>query len=179
MDCSCPEHGSWAWAEDGEVRREETFPGKASIHLFTSLAQQQNLYADVILVGVGPGSFNGIRVSVSCALGMALSWKSKVESMRSTDAIAWQLRDKTELNICTPGRQGEFFLAQYAEGKITSEPAVHPLTTLGEIRQAVASHPMNGIGNFIPPKASDLIHYYLAHGGAGLSLQPIHPQQSS
>jgi len=183
LDCSCPEHGTWAWAENGAVQRAETFPGKASIHLFTHLAAHRNLQSDILLVGVGPGSFNGIRVSISCAMGMAAAWGSPVEAMRSTDALAWKNREKNLLSIFTPGRKGEFFLTRYAEGKLTSSPTVHPLTTLENILPscgyAISSHPIAGIENFTPPQAADLIHYYLANGPEHLSLQPIHPQQTA
>src|SRR5436305_7492264 len=44
--------------------------------------------ADHILVGVGPGSFTGIRVAIAAAHGLAIGWNAKLEGFSSLGLIA-------------------------------------------------------------------------------------------
>lgn len=182
IDCSCPGHGSWAAAENQNILQQGTFPGKASVHLFSGLKQICTLdwKAETVLVGVGPGSFSGIRVGAATAQGLALAWGSQVVPIRSSDAIAWNHRDEESLGIFSPSRQGEAFLLRYKKGRLTSPPLAFPLaqweSQLVSLNKTVASQALEQLPQFSSPSASDLIHSYLEYGADNtLQLQPIHP----
>src|SRR6476619_4754628 len=44
--------------------------------------------ADRILVGVGPGSFTGIRVAIAAAHGLAIGWGAELKGMSSLALLA-------------------------------------------------------------------------------------------
>src|SRR4051794_11637551 len=44
--------------------------------------------ADRILVGVGPGSFTGIRVAIAAAHGLAIGWDAELSGMSSLALLA-------------------------------------------------------------------------------------------
>ena len=44
--------------------------------------------ADQILVGVGPGSFTGIRVAIAAAHGLAIGWNAELKGMSSLALLA-------------------------------------------------------------------------------------------
>ena len=44
--------------------------------------------ADAILVGVGPGSFTGIRVGIAAAQGLAIAWDCELKGMSSLALLA-------------------------------------------------------------------------------------------
>ena len=45
-------------------------------------------HADLIAVGTGPGSYTGLRVGASLALGLARAWNAQVIGVPSLEAIA-------------------------------------------------------------------------------------------
>ena len=66
-----------------------------------------------ILVGVGPGSFTGIRVGVNCAKTLAFARSIPVFGLRSTDLIAAssRLNQKGLFTVALPAQMGRLFVA--------------------------------------------------------------------
>ncbi|MDA0858542.1 MAG: hypothetical protein O3B89_03790, partial [Verrucomicrobia bacterium] len=83
---------TWLWAKDQTILHSGSLNGTVAATLIPSL--QKDLPtpspADQILVGVGPGSFSGIRSAIASAQGMASAWSCPVLPIRSTHAIAQQ-----------------------------------------------------------------------------------------
>ena len=69
-----------------------------------------------ILVGVGPGSFTGIRVGLSAAHGLALGWDVPLCGMDSLALIAAQA-EADEVLVALNGGHGELFVRPYARGR--------------------------------------------------------------
>jgi len=62
--------------------------------------------ATQILVGVGPGSFTGIRVAIAAAHGLAIGWGAELEGMSSLALLAELAPDVIEIeSVVTPGRR--------------------------------------------------------------------------
>lgn len=76
---------------------------------------------DRILVGVGPGSFTGIRVAIAAAHGLAIGWGCEVAGMSSLALIA--AGAKGEVAVAVAGGHGELFVQQFGD-------QLEPLTDL-------------------------------------------------
>lgn len=86
--------------------------------------------ADRILVGVGPGSFTGIRVAIAAAHGLAIGWGAQLSGMSSLALLAAGAAGGGQVAAAVTGGHGEVFVQQF-DG-ITLEP-------LSEVANAVPS----------------------------------------
>ena len=69
--------------------------------------------ADQILVGVGPGSFTGIRVAIAAAHGMAIGWGAELKGMASLALLASGVKLEGEVAAAVIGGHGELFVQQF------------------------------------------------------------------
>ena len=79
--------------------------------LETFMAAQGATAADVIAVGVGPGSYTGVRVGVSLALGLARGWHAHAVGVPSLEAIAGQSEGVVAVTL--DARKGMVYSAAY------------------------------------------------------------------
>ena len=75
--------------------------------------------ADQVLVGVGPGSFTGIRVAIAAAHGLAIGWGSELGGMSSLALLAASADGEVAAAIV--GGHGELFVQQFEAAQPTSE----------------------------------------------------------
>lgn len=68
---------------------------------------------DRIIVGVGPGSFTGIRVGIAAAHGLAIGWGCEIAGMSSLALIAAGAQG--EVGVSVAGGHGELFVQQFDE----------------------------------------------------------------
>ena len=77
------------------------------------LAREQ---IEVIVVGLGPGSYTGIRVAISIAQGWQLARGIKLLGIRSADGLAAQAQAEKifgRVNVVLDAQRNEFYLASY------------------------------------------------------------------
>ena len=72
--------------------------------------------AETILVGVGPGSFTGIRVGIAAAHGLAIGWNAKVSGISSLALLAASAEIDGEVAAAMIGGHGEIFVQQFDSG---------------------------------------------------------------
>ncbi len=66
-----------------------------------------------ILVGVGPGSFTGIRVGIAAAQGLAIGWDAEVAGMSSLALLAAGAAGAGPVAAAVEGGHGELFVQQF------------------------------------------------------------------
>lgn len=66
-----------------------------------------------ILVGVGPGSFTGIRVAIAAAHGLAIGWGAELRGMSSLALLAAGANASSEVAAAVIGGHGELFFQQF------------------------------------------------------------------
>jgi tRNA threonylcarbamoyladenosine biosynthesis protein TsaB len=67
--------------------------------------------ADHILVGVGPGSFTGIRVAIAAAHGLAIGWSARLSGLSSLALLA--AGAEGDVAAAVTGGHGELFVQQF------------------------------------------------------------------
>jgi tRNA threonylcarbamoyladenosine biosynthesis protein TsaB len=115
--------GSVAIGVDGKLSDEKTFsaPLRHNAELFDtidSLLKQISKNADLIneiYISIGPGSFTGVRISVTVAKMMALANKSKIVAVNTSNVIANNIDDDSINKIATiiDAKRGQFFIAAF------------------------------------------------------------------
>ena len=89
--------------------------------------------ATTIIVGVGPGSFTGIRVAIAAAHGLAIGWGAELKGMSSLALLAAGAANEGKIAAAVIGGHGELFVQQF--DAITAEP-VSDLRNLGPAEAA-------------------------------------------
>lgn len=84
---------------------------------------------DVIVCGVGPGPFTGLRVGIAFGESLACAWEIPVVGICSLDAVARNIvrtvSPDMEFIAVTDARRGEYYWARYSrEGQRLSGPSV-------------------------------------------------------
>jgi tRNA threonylcarbamoyl adenosine modification protein YeaZ len=69
--------------------------------------------ADRIIVGVGPGSFTGIRVGLAAAHGLAIGWGAELSGASSLALIAARAGADGPLAAAVIGGHGELFVQEF------------------------------------------------------------------
>lgn len=119
------EDGSVALVVDGHTERMETFSGPRGrgSGLFTALASivRPGTDFDLVLVGTGPGGYNGLRASIAAAWGIARARNIRVAGVCSLLGF-----DAPDYFVLGDARAGEWFCAQVADGLLVGEPELLP-----------------------------------------------------
>ncbi len=148
---SSSESGSAALLEAGRVVREITFAGGrarggGAAFAIEELAGSGEAIEGVV-VGLGPGSYNGIRSAVAAAWGFAMARGSALTGVSSLLAIS-----PGEYLAVGDARQGHYYFAHVSEGKFLVEPC---LMTQEEMIAAVKSHPAMPV--YTPTELTNLL----------------------
>jgi tRNA threonylcarbamoyl adenosine modification protein YeaZ len=104
------------------ARRDEMIGRGHAERLVPMIAElMEGRAAERILVGVGPGSFTGIRVAIAAAHGLAIGWDAELEGMSSLALLAAGAGGEGEVAAAVLGGHGELFVQQFDAGRATSE----------------------------------------------------------
>jgi len=95
----------------------------ASLHRYiTAVLKRSKLELselDLVVVGVGPGSFTGLRVGVSAVRALAQATGLEVVPVSTLSALALSSSFDTESVIATViARKGEYFVGEYSNGSL-------------------------------------------------------------
>lgn len=118
----------------------ERLPGLVSDVLAEAKASAGDLKE--IRVGLGPGSFTGLRIGLSFAKGLAVAARVVLRGVSSFDGVAWSvcehnggLKDRSIL-VVSDARRDEVFMCAYeftaVQGMHGSVPRIAPAAAVGE-----------------------------------------------
>jgi tRNA threonylcarbamoyladenosine biosynthesis protein TsaB len=118
--------GSVAWLENDCAPFVRTFANdrKHSGLFFENLQLCSREFGgpDAIVVGLGPGSYAGVRIAIATAVGLRAASTAKLIGVQSICAI-----DPAPREYCVIGdaRRQSFFFARVADGRSLEGPSLH------------------------------------------------------
>jgi len=144
---------------------------------------------ETLAIGLGPGSYTGVRAALSMAQGWQLARGAKLLGVSSMDCLAAQARTERifgRVNVLVDAQRNEFYLATY-EISADGWNAIGPLriVTVGEVQsRAEAREMLIGPevtrwfpgGRTIYPRAAALAQLTVQRDGivTGEKLEPIY-----
>jgi tRNA threonylcarbamoyladenosine biosynthesis protein TsaB len=156
LDTATPATAVALLPDDGEPieLRHEPAPGERPGHAAQLLPLAQRAlaalgasFADVarIGVGVGPGTFTGLRIGVATARALAQATGAELAAVSTLDALAEPVgRDRPVLAVLD-ARRGEAFAAAYVGGERVAGPvAIAPEELPAFAEQAIAAPAPDG-----------------------------------
>jgi tRNA threonylcarbamoyl adenosine modification protein YeaZ len=145
------------FAEDGEcVASADELIGRGHAERLVPMLDEllAGRSAATILVGVGPGSFTGIRVAIAAAHGLAIGWKAKLLGFSSLALLAASSGVDGDVVAAMNGGHGELFVQQFG-------PDLQPATGLLNLPPAAAAEAVSA-GTVAGPGAAAIVE---ARGG--------------
>jgi len=91
-----------------------------------------------IVVGVGPGSFTGIRVAIAAAHGLAIGWGATLAGMFSLALLAAGSDTQDEVAAAILGGHGELFIQQFDGASVRPTSELHNAAPSAAARLASA-----------------------------------------
>jgi tRNA threonylcarbamoyladenosine biosynthesis protein TsaB len=149
---------------------------------------------DVLAVGLGPGSYTGIRAAISLAQGWQLARGVKLLGVSSAEAIVAQARTEKifgRVNVVIDAQRNEFYLATYeisADGwreiaplKILSRAEVQSRAEAGEMLIGPEVTRWFPGGRMIFPRAAALVELAARRGDftPGEKLEPVYLRETN
>jgi tRNA threonylcarbamoyl adenosine modification protein YeaZ len=148
---------------------------------------------DCITVGLGPGSYTGIRSAISIAQGWQLARPIKLLGVSSADAIAAQAQAEGatgRVHVIVDAQRGEFYIATYdlAAGAAREIEPLRIVSAAEVTQRANAGGALIGpevtkwfpLGKIVFPRATVLGRLALArtHFISGEKLEPIYLRET-
>jgi tRNA threonylcarbamoyladenosine biosynthesis protein TsaB len=167
----------------GDEVMEESWPNdrKNSGVFFRKLAIVRERYgpADLIVAGLGPGSYAGIRIAVATAMGLATAWQARLLGAPSICALEGELSD---FFVVGDARRQSFFFAEVKNRTLAGEPELlseDALRTQILARQTLPTFSTEVLPQFPNvaqrfPSAGELARL-AAMGSLSLSSPPLRP----
>lgn len=139
-------------------------PQRHSATLFPALVRLgiPRLKLRRIIVGIGPGSFSGIRVGLAAAQGIALAQGGiPVVGISSAYSVAAQHKEVTRLGVFADAKRREAFCTAFKNGELEKAAYLIPMAEIEEhsakFTLAVSAEPLPGIPQRTYPRARDLL----------------------
>jgi tRNA threonylcarbamoyl adenosine modification protein YeaZ len=113
--------GGIVLATDGSIALEQSFQGSAQLASLVDSAIKRIGELDEIVVGIGPGSYTGLRVAIATALGIKLALSCRTFGCPSVLGYP-----KDNYLVVGDARRGACFLAEIRDGRMRELPRLVP-----------------------------------------------------
>jgi tRNA threonylcarbamoyladenosine biosynthesis protein TsaB len=191
---------SVAVARDGCVLAETSETGGRETHAFGMIekvlaaAKIGRAEIECLAIGLGPGSYTGIRVALSIAQGWQLATGVKLLGIGSVKCLATQAQAEKmygRVNVVIDAQRGEFYLATYEISatdlkevvllKIVSAAEIESRATAGEILAGPEATNRFPAGKVLFPEANMLATLAAQRTDfvAGEKLEPIYLRETT
>ena len=133
--------GSLTLAKEGVVVQERVFRGAGELATEVARAIELCTRLDRVIVGIGPGSYTGLRVGIATAFGLSLA--TDCQRIGCPSILGFAENDYT---VIGDARRGSFFFARIAEGVIAEGPQLLPKTDLSNLVGNQPGIPLFAVG---------------------------------
>ena len=142
IDTSTP-RGSIALLKGGHLVLDEVFAcdRSQSSDLYLLLAKVRELapVLTIIAVGMGPGSYAGVRISIATALGLSLSCGAELLGLASVAALETEAREYFAVG---DARRDTFYYSRVRDGVCVEEPQLLDAAALADRLSAAPELPV-------------------------------------
>ena len=115
--------GSVAFCDGDGARDLKVFPAdrRDSGLFYENLQSMEATFgrAEVIVVGLGPGSYAGVRIAIATAMGLKAAWGARLLGLPSVCAF-----DADEYVVLGDARRNSFFFAHVVRGRCAEGPTL-------------------------------------------------------
>jgi len=134
--------GSLALARNGTLLLERRFCGAGELATEIASAIELVDQLDEVVVGIGPGSYTGLRVAIATAFGLSLATGCRRWGCPSILGFA-----ENNYAVVGDARRGSIFFARIAEGAIVEGPQLLPKTELSDLTAGKLGVPLFAVGS--------------------------------
>jgi tRNA threonylcarbamoyladenosine biosynthesis protein TsaB len=175
--------GSLAWL-DGNLKNVREWPNdrKNSAAFFQNLEVVTRKFAspEIIIVGLGPGSYAGTRIAISAAIGLQLSSNARLIGLPSICAMEC---DTHEYCMIGDARRKSFFFARVRDRALAEGPTLYSEAEMKKKLDETESTIPIFCSESLPQFQRAVIHYPSAvvlgrvaqEAGRGFFLPPLEP----
>jgi len=140
LDTSTPACTAALFAADGTLfaRADQMIGRGHAEYLAPMIADMLSGHVPAsILVGIGPGSFTGLRIGIACSHGMAVGWDIPIYGFSTLALIAAGAPGDGPVAVAVSGGHGELFVAEFTRprlkpvGEVANLPATAAAAVIG------------------------------------------------
>jgi tRNA threonylcarbamoyladenosine biosynthesis protein TsaB len=131
------QYGTVAASIDSEIVLKAGFRKAGELSVCVERAIKELPALDEVIVGVGPGSYTGLRIAVSIAFGLELSINCR--TLGCPSVLGYEMDSYA---VVGDARRRLLFFAVVRNGSIAESPKLVPAQSIGAISRAVTDLPL-------------------------------------
>ncbi|WP_018290468.1 tRNA (adenosine(37)-N6)-threonylcarbamoyltransferase complex dimerization subunit type 1 TsaB [Verrucomicrobium sp. 3C] len=132
--------GSLAIGEGDRIVEAREFRGSRQLAALVSALRElplASLTIETVIVGLGPGSFSSIRVSIAAVQAIAFAKGAHLRSLCSAWSLALRHPDVAQLGVFADARRGELYGTLFSFGRLVQPTVAFPREQLPKMLQNV------------------------------------------